>query len=159
MSLQASDRKGHLYGLRRRIVQDDVVSCRCDDTVQRDTDHLITEIVRIVIGSVIINEISSHKLLSMLRRQAGEDENWKVFKSYFSQVHNDFDQQLKAASEDLTENDILLASFLRMNLTTKEIASLLNVLPDSVLKPKYRLKKKLGLGKEQQLGAYLEGFG
>ncbi|MEL7249097.1 MAG: tetratricopeptide repeat protein [Bacteroidota bacterium] len=96
-----------------------------------------------------------HKLVSSLRRQAGEDETWEVFKSYFSQVHNDFDQNLKQVNNEVTENDVRLASFLRMNLTTKEIASLLNVLPDSVLKSKYRLKKKLQLEKEQDLNVYL----
>ena len=96
-----------------------------------------------------------HKLISSLRRQAGEDETWEVFKSYFSQVHNDFDQNLKQVNSEVTENDVRLASFLRMNLTTKEIASLLNVLPDSVLKSKYRLKKKLQLAKEQDLNVYL----
>ncbi len=97
----------------------------------------------------------SRKLIAQLSRQSSEDENWEVFKSYFSQVHNDFDQELRQQSEDITENDVRLASFLRMNLTTKEIASLLNVLPDSVIKSKYRLKKKLNLPKEQELGAYL----
>lgn len=96
-----------------------------------------------------------NKIINSLRRQSGEDETWEVFKSYFTQVHNDFDQNLRQVASDVTENDIRLASFLRMNLTTKEIASLLNVLPDSVLKSKYRLKKKLRLEKEQDLGVYL----
>lgn len=96
-----------------------------------------------------------NKVINSLRRQSGEDETWEVFKSYFTQVHNDFDQNLRQVAGEVTENDVRLASFLRMNLTTKEIASLLNVLPESVLKSKYRLKKKLGLAKEQDLGGYL----
>jgi len=48
-----------------------------------------------------------------------------------------------------------LAAFLRMNLTTKEIAATLNVLPDSILKSKYRLKKKLELDKETNLTSFL----
>jgi tetratricopeptide (TPR) repeat protein/DNA-binding CsgD family transcriptional regulator len=100
-------------------------------------------------------KVEFRKLVLLLRRQSAEDKTWEVFKSYFSEVHNDFDHHLKSIAQDLTENDIRLASFLRMNLTTKEIASLLNVLPDSVLKSKYRLKKKLGLSKEQDLGGYL----
>ena len=101
-------------------------------------------------------KVEFRKLILLLRRQSGEDKTWEVFKSYFSEVHNNFDQNLRAIAGDVTENDIRLASFLRMNLTTKEIASLLNVLPDSVLKSKYRLKKKLGLSKEQDLNGYLE---
>jgi tetratricopeptide (TPR) repeat protein len=100
-------------------------------------------------------KVEFKKLVLLLRRQSAEDKNWEVFKSYFSEVHNNFDQNLKSIAQDVTENDIRLASFLRMNLTTKEIASLINVLPDSVLKSKYRLKKKLGLSKEQDLNIYL----
>ncbi|MEL7221019.1 MAG: tetratricopeptide repeat protein [Bacteroidota bacterium] len=103
-------------------------------------------------------KIEFRKIVSMLHRQSAEDQTWEVFKSYFSEVHNDFDVNLKALAPEVTENDIRLASFLRMNLTTKEIASLLNVLPDSVLKSKYRLKKKLGLSKEQTLNDYLNSI-
>ena len=73
-------------------------------------------------------------------------------------MHNDFDNKIKAIAEDISEKEIRLASFLRMNLTTKEIASMLNVLPDSVLKSKYRLKKKLSLNKEQDLNEYLNAL-
>jgi len=96
------------------------------------------------------------RLSRTLERQTAEDEKWEAFKTYFSEVHNDFDQQLKAVGEEVSENDIRLASFLRMNLTTKEISSLLNVQPESVIKSKYRLKKKLGLDKEQDLNEFLE---
>ncbi len=56
----------------------------------------------------------------------------------------------------MTEKEIRLASFLKMNLSTKEIASILNVMPDSVLKSKYRLKKKLNLEKDESLYQYLK---
>lgn len=91
----------------------------------------------------------------LLKKESAEDKDWEVFKSYFSEVHNYFDNKIKTLAVDISEKEILLASFLRMNLTTKEIASMLNVLPDSVLKSKYRLKKKLGLEKEQDLTDYL----
>jgi len=112
----------------------------------------IKEKMEAIKSSPDLFKIEFRKIVSMLHRQSAEDETWEVFKSYFTEVHNDFDQNLKAIAPDITENDIRLASFLRMNLTTKEIASLLNVLPDSVLKSKYRLKKKLGLPREQDLG-------
>ncbi len=51
--------------------------------------------------------------------------------------------------------NMVLASYLRMNLTTKEIASMINVLPDSILKSKYRLKKKLGLEKGHDITSFL----
>lgn len=95
------------------------------------------------------------RLILLLERQSAEDQDWEVFKSYFSEVHNNFDDKLLSIADDITEKEMRLASFLRMKLTTKEIASILNVLPDSVLKSKYRLKKKLRLDKEQDLTGFL----
>jgi tetratricopeptide (TPR) repeat protein/DNA-binding CsgD family transcriptional regulator len=100
-------------------------------------------------------KVEFRRLVMLLKKESAEDKEWEIFKSYFSEVHNDFDKSLKAVYHDITEKEIRLAAYLRMNLTTKEIASLLNVLPDSVLKSKYRLKKKLNLEKDQDLNAYL----
>ncbi len=98
------------------------------------------------------------KLLALIKRESAKDHDWEVFKSYFSEVHNNFDIKIKEIANDLTENDIRLASFLRMNLSTKEIASLINVMPDSVLKSKYRLKKKLELDKDEDLSQFLDAL-
>lgn len=100
-------------------------------------------------------KVEFRRLVLLLERQSVEDQDWEVFKSYFSEVHNNFDDKLRFIAKDVTDKEIRLASFLRMKLTTKEIASILNVLPDSVLKSKYRLKKKLRLDKQQDLAGFL----
>ncbi|MEM6515590.1 MAG: tetratricopeptide repeat protein [Bacteroidota bacterium] len=96
-----------------------------------------------------------HRLLLLLKKQNASDKDWEVFKSYFSEVHDNFDQKIKSISTDITEKEIRLSAFLRMNLSTKEIASMLNVLPESVTKSKYRLKKKLNLTKDDDLTQFL----
>ena len=100
-------------------------------------------------------KVEFRRLVMLLKKENAEDKDWEVFKSYFSEVHNNFDHKIKAISNEVTEKEIRLASFLRMNLSTKEIASMLNVLPDSVIKSKYRLKKKLALGKNDDLTQFL----
>jgi hypothetical protein len=100
-------------------------------------------------------KVEFRRLVMLLKKESAEDKDWEVFKSYFSEVHNNFDNKIKAIANDITEKEIRLASFLRMNLSTKEIASMINVLPDSVLKSKYRLKKKLQLEKEDDLTQFL----
>jgi tetratricopeptide (TPR) repeat protein len=100
-------------------------------------------------------KVEFRRLVMLLKKESAEDKDWEVFKSYFSEVHNDFDNKIKSIANDITEKEIRLASFLRMNLSTKEIASMTNVLPDSVLKSKYRLKKKLQLEKEEDLTQFL----
>lgn len=103
-------------------------------------------------------KIEFRRLVMLLRKESAEDKNWEVFKSYFSKVHNNFDIKLKEVYADITEKEIRLASFLRMHLSTKEIASMLNVLPESVSKSKYRLKKKLNLDKETDLNTFLSNL-
>lgn len=103
-------------------------------------------------------KVEFRRLVLLLNKESAEDKDWEIFKSYFSEVHNDFDEKLKSIAEDITDKEIRLASFLRMNLTTKEIATLLNVLPDSVLKSKYRLKKKLNVEKKLDLVNFLHSL-
>ena len=100
-------------------------------------------------------KVEFRRLVMLLKKESAEDKDWEVFKSYFSEVHNNFDNKLKSICKDISEKEIRLASFLRMNMSTKEIASMLNVLPNSVTKSKYRLKKKLGLDKDLDLDSYL----
>lgn len=103
-------------------------------------------------------KVEFRRLVLLLNKESSEDKDWEIFKSYFSEVHNNFDEKLKSITEEITDKEIRLASFLRMNLTTKEIATLLNVLPDSVLKSKYRLKKKLNIDKKIDLVNFLNSL-
>ncbi|WP_108804964.1 tetratricopeptide repeat protein [Aquimarina sp. Aq107] len=103
-------------------------------------------------------KVEFRRLVLLLKKESAEDKDWEVFKSYFADVHNNFDNKLRSIYAEISEKEIRLASFLRMNLTTKEIATMLNVLPDSVLKSKYRLKKKLNLDKETDLYQFLNSL-
>lgn len=100
-------------------------------------------------------KVEFRRLVMLLKKESAEDKDWEVFKSYFTEVHNNFDNKIKEIYADISEKEIRLASFLRMNLSTKEIASMLNVLPESVSKSKYRLKKKLNLDKDTDLNTFL----
>lgn len=98
------------------------------------------------------------RIVMLLKKESAGDKDWEVFKSYFSEVHDNFDNKLKAINKDISEKDLRLASFIKMNLSTKEIATILNVLPQSVLTSKYRLKKKLGIDKETDLFDFLKNI-
>ena len=73
-------------------------------------------------------------------------------------MHNNFDQKLIRVYPDITENELRLAYFVRMKLSTRKIAAMLHVQPESVRKSRYRLKQKLDLGKEDNLYAFLAGL-
>jgi len=79
----------------------------------------------------------------------------KVFKTYFEEVHNDFISRLKEKHSGLTPREIHLSAYIRMNLSSKEIASLLNITYRGVEISRYRLRKKLELSREVSLSSYL----
>lgn len=66
-----------------------------------------------------------------------------------------FFKYLKDKYPDLTPNDLRLCSFLRLNFNTKEIAQLLNISTRGVETSRHRLRKKMKLGKKQNLTEFL----
>lgn len=83
------------------------------------------------------------------------DESWEQFETYFDQVHENFFKRLRGKFPELTPKDQKLCAYLRMNLTTKEIAPLLNISVRGVEISRYRLRKKLGLNSEVNLVAFI----
>ena len=83
------------------------------------------------------------------------DDNWKQFEVFFDQVHGNFFQRLRERFPELTPKDQKLCAYLRMNLTTKEIAPLLNISVRGVEISRYRLRKKLDLNTDTNLVSYI----
>lgn len=73
------------------------------------------------------------------------ESDWRKFKMHFEQVHPHFFEDLRSKYPSLTRNDVRLYTYFHLNLTTKEIAALLNIAPSSVRQAKTRLYKKMGL--------------
>jgi tetratricopeptide (TPR) repeat protein len=83
------------------------------------------------------------------------DEDWKQFLSTFEQVHPAFLQKLRRRATKLSPAEQKLACLLRMNLSSKEIATLLNISDEGVKKGRYRLRKKLDLDSDIGLQEFL----
>lgn len=77
------------------------------------------------------------------------------FFSNFEKLYPNFKISLFKICPNLTANEIKLAAFLRLNLSSKEISKLLNVNPESVNKARYRLRKKLNLSSKEDLSNYI----
>lgn len=106
----------------------------------------------------IDNEQVSHefkKLLKILGEDNKIDDSWQHFAHHFDKVHSDFLIVLKNRHPELTANELKLCAYLRMNLSSKEIAQLMNISVRGVEIGRYRLRKKLGLPKETNLFEYL----
>lgn len=83
------------------------------------------------------------------------ERDWENFKSVFDQVHPDFFTKLKSLYATISANELRMAAMMKMNLNTKEMASILNITPESVKKARYRMRKKLDLEVESNVQEYL----
>ena len=98
------------------------------------------------------------QLVRLVDEQLATEEDWAFFQQHFDAVHEGFTHRLREAHPTLTAGDLRLASLLRMNLPSKEIAPLLHISLRGVENKRYRLRKKLGLSAEAQLSEWILDF-
>ena len=86
------------------------------------------------------------------------DMGWDTFRRTFENVYPLFFKRIKAAHPKLTEYDVRLCTYIMVGVDNKQIAMLLNVLPESLKKSRTRLRKKLGISADVNLAGYLRTF-
>lgn len=101
---------------------------------------------------------SIKSVISTINKNINEEDTWTVFKEAFDNADNDFLKKVKQAHASLTPNDLRLCAYLRLNLSSKEIAPLLNISVRSVEIKRYRLRKKMDLPHEKGLVEYILSF-
>lgn len=97
------------------------------------------------------------RTLAALRHQLDSTVEWKDFTTYFEQTNGHFLQQLKHLHPTLTANELRYLSLVYINLSSKEIALLLNITPEYCKKKKQQVARKMGLTDPRTLYAYLTG--
>jgi DNA-binding CsgD family transcriptional regulator len=97
-----------------------------------------------------LNKILDHGISS--------DHEWEMFEHLFDQAHQNFFKRLKNDYPDLTPSELRLCAYLKLNLSSKEIAPLLNITIRGVEEKRYRLRKKLNLSSEQGLTDFIMAF-
>jgi DNA-binding CsgD family transcriptional regulator len=95
------------------------------------------------------------KITKALNEDDNMDKEWEHFAIHFDKVHSDFLVALKEKHSTITPNELKLSAYLRMNLSTKEIAQLMNISVRGVEISRYRLRKKLAIPTEMSLFDYL----
>ncbi|MGV3764073.1 triple tyrosine motif-containing protein [Parapedobacter sp.] len=101
------------------------------------------------------SSINFRQLIRLIRNAERTDEDWEQFRVHFNHVNEGFFTNLKEQYPDLTPNELKLCAFLRMNLSSKEIAQLMNITIKAVEVGRYRLRKKLKLDPDQNLYEFL----
>jgi DNA-binding CsgD family transcriptional regulator len=106
----------------------------------------------------IKDHVDTSEIKKILRRLSSEDkldEEWKQFSIHFDNVHSNYLVSLKKTFPDLNAHEMKLCAYLRMNLSSKEIAQLLSISVRGVEISRYRLRKKLKLQPQEDLFEFL----
>lgn len=106
-----------------------------------------------------LSHLSSQKevksVVRLIDNNLNNTDDWKLFEEAFNNADKDFLKKIKSKHQSLTHNDLRLCAYLRLNLSSKEIAPLLNISPRSVEVKRYRLRKKMNLDRETSLTDYI----
>ncbi|MDA3944004.1 MAG: triple tyrosine motif-containing protein [Bacteroidetes bacterium] len=107
-------------------------------------------------NDTVISRIRS--MTKRINRDIDTDKQWEVFESHFESVHEEFLKRLKQQYPELSPRELKLCAYLRLNISSKEIASLMNISVRGVEISRYRLRKKLSLEHDQNLTDFIMMF-
>lgn len=113
----------------------------------------LSKVMKSLENPIAISEIK--KVLKSVGEDDKIDQEWEAFAKHFDKVHSDFVINLKEKYPALSANEVKLCIYLRMNLSSKEIAQLMSISVRGVEISRYRLRKKLGLRSEISLFDHL----
>ena len=103
-----------------------------------------------------ITDISKvNSVIKTIDRNLNNEDDWKFFEEAFNNADKEFLQKIKKSHPNLTNNDLKLCAYLRLNLSSKDIAPLLNISLRSVEIKRYRLRKKMNLAHNEGLTDYI----
>jgi phosphate/sulfate permease/DNA-binding CsgD family transcriptional regulator len=104
------------------------------------------------------HRLAFNKLSLMITQNLSIDRDREKFQMFINQQHSNFLHRLSESFPGITENEKRLAALLRLNLSSKEIASILNISPKSVEMNRYRLRKKLQVSPKVNLSEFIREF-
>jgi DNA-binding NarL/FixJ family response regulator len=126
-----------------------------NESVQALIDELDKQ--KETLGERYPNKLYS-RMRSMMEETLDAQADWKLFESYFNMAHQNFVERLRSQYSDITPGDLRICCLLKMNMSTKEIASLLNISVRAVELRRYRLRKRLLLETDTNLIDFLMRF-
>ena len=110
------------------------------------------------INSILGNDLAKNNINSLIKRidkEIDSEKQWQVFNMHIELVYEELLKKLKECYPDLTPRELSLCAYLRMNISSKEIATLMNISARGVEISRYRIRKKLRLGRDANLTEFM----
>lgn len=124
-----------------------------------ERDRLIEDILQSLSGIPQLEKdtrLSGH--IRTLRAHLKSNDEWDSFITHFEEVNSGLLTKLKTLHPALTANDIRFIAYIYMNLSTKEIASMLNITAEACRKRKERIAAKMELTENVTLYDYISSI-
>jgi len=152
-----SDKNAHILGQlnekQAQLMHEALRTIEINNTMQTMAKQLTSELQKDGISedqrSVLVN------LRNKIRNKSVLLNNWTIFQLKFNLTYPNFTSDLLTKFPRLTKEDLIFISAISINLNTQQLSVILSITPESVRKSKYRLKKKLGLEKDQDLAQFI----
>lgn len=154
------------YGIRQKMKRNKLEKEKVDAELAFKKKELTTHALHLAKKNEVLEDLKQKaemhqasdnykngylELIRTINFDLKNDNNWENFSKYFQEVHKDFNRNVKKKFPDVTSNELRLMSLLKMNLSSKEIANILNISPDGIKKARYRLRKKLKINTDDSL--------
>lgn len=101
------------------------------------------------------NQYRLKNIMNKINNAVKNDDEWKVFETNFNELHEDFFKDLLEKYPKLSNRDLKLCAYLKMNLTSKEIAPLMGISVRGIEVHRYRLRKKIDVDNSENLTNWL----
>ncbi|TDS17508.1 ligand-binding sensor domain-containing protein [Sphingobacterium paludis] len=95
------------------------------------------------------------KVNKLIDNARSDERDWDLFEKSFNESHENFFKKLKTDYPGLSPNDLKLCAYLRLNMSSKDMASLMNITTRGIEIRRYRLRKKFNLPTEKNLSEFL----
>jgi len=96
-----------------------------------------------------------NRICSIIDSQLGSEADWAMFEKNFDNIHENFFSTLRERYPSLTDTDLRFCAYLHLNLTSKDIASLMNISLKGVEAARSRIRKKIQLPQNQSLTSFM----
>ena len=154
------------YGIRQKLKRNKIEKEKLDTELNFKKKELTTHALHLAKKNEVLEGLKQkaqelkekgeskkgyQQLIHTINFDLQDDNNWEKFARYFEEVHKDFNKNVKAKYPEVTSNELRLLALLKMNLSSKEIANILNISLEGIKKARYRLRKKLDISTEDSL--------
>ena len=156
--LQNQALKQDLMGKSQELASSTMNIIRKNEILMQIEDSIGKAIPCVTTGDPSRAASMLRRVLRDIRENIEHDSDWEKFEHNFDMVHENYLKRLSEGFPGLNLNDKRLCAYLRMDLQSKDIAPLMNISVRSVEMARYRLRKKMGLGREVNLSEYLQNF-